>query len=73
MTGLDAGTYTVTEKHLDGYADILPFDFKIVPTMSEDGTQIESLVFSMTESDKLIAGITIMARVKLAITSLRQS
>lgn len=57
VTGLDAGTYTVTEKHLDGYADILPFDFKIVPTMSEDGTQIESLVLSMTESDKLIAGI----------------
>lgn len=57
VTGLDAGTYTVTEKHLDGYADISPFDFKIVPTMSEDGAQIENLALSMTESDKLIAGI----------------
>lgn len=57
VTGLDAGTYTVTEKHLDGYTDISPFDFKIVPTMSEDGTKIEKLALSMTESDKLIAGI----------------
>ena len=57
VTGLDAGTYTVTEKHLDGYADISPFDFKIVPTMSEDGTKLENLALSMTESDKLIAGL----------------
>ena len=57
VTGLDAGTYTVTEKHLDGYADISPFDFKIVPTMSEDGTKLENLALSMIESDKLIAGL----------------
>ena len=57
VTGLDAGTYTVTEKHLDGYADISPFDLKIVPTMSEDGTKLENLALSMNESDKLIAGL----------------
>lgn len=57
VTGLDAGTYTVTEKHLDGYADISPFDFKIVPTMSEDGTKIDKLELSMPQTDKLIAGI----------------
>ena len=57
VTGLDAGTYTVTEKHLDGYADISPFDFEIVPTMSEDGTKLENLALSMIESDKLIAGL----------------
>lgn len=57
VTGLDAGTYTVTEKHLDGYADISPFDFKIVPTMSEDGTKIYKLELSMPQTDKLIAGI----------------
>lgn len=57
LTGLDAGTYTVTEKHLDGYADISPFDFTIVPTMSEDGTKIEKLTLSMPETGKLIAGI----------------
>ena len=57
VTGLDAGTYTVTEKPLDGYADISPFDFKIVPTMSEDGTKLKNLALSMNESDKLIAGL----------------
>ena len=57
VRGLDAGTYTVTEKHLDGYADISPFDFKIVPTMSEDGTKIENVTLSMFQTDKLIAGI----------------
>ena len=57
VTGLDAGTYTVTEKHLDGYVDISPFDFTIVPTMSADGAKLENLALSMTESDKLIAGI----------------
>lgn len=57
VTGLDAGTYTVTEKHLDGYAAISPFDFKIVPTMSKDGTKIDKLELSMPQTDKLIAGI----------------
>ena len=57
VRGLDAGTYTVTEKHLDGYADISPFDFKIVPTMSEDGTKIDNIMLSMSQTDKLIAGI----------------
>lgn len=57
VTGLDAGTYTVTEKPLGGYADISPFDFKIVPTMSEDGTKLKNLALSMNESDKLIAGL----------------
>lgn len=57
VRGLDAGTYTVTEKHLDGYADISPFDFKIVPTMSEDGTKIDKVTLSMSQTDKLIAGI----------------
>lgn len=57
VTGLDAGTYTVTEKHLDGYVDISPFDFTIVPTMSADGAKLENLALSMTESGKLIAGI----------------
>lgn len=57
VRGLDAGTYTVTEKHLDGYADISPFDFKIVPTMSEDGTKIDKITLSMSQTDKLIAGI----------------
>ena len=57
VTGLDAGTYTVTEKHLDGYVDISPFDFTIVPAMSADGAKLENLELSMAESDKLIAGI----------------
>lgn len=57
VTGLDAGTYTVTEKPLKGYADISPFDFEIVPTMSQDGANIDKLELRMTESDKLIAGI----------------
>lgn len=57
VTGLDAGTYTVTEKPLKGYADISPFDFEIVPTMSKDGANIDKLELRMTESDKLIAGI----------------
>ena len=57
VKGLDAGKYTVTEKHLKGYADISPFDFEIVPTMSEDGTKIEKLELRMTESEKLIAGV----------------
>lgn len=57
VTGLDAGTYTVTEKPLKGYADISPFDFEIVPTMSQDGANIDKLELHMTESDKLIAGI----------------
>lgn len=57
VTGLDAGTYTVTEKHLDGYVDISPFDFTIAPTMSADGAKLEKLALSMAESDKLIAGI----------------
>lgn len=57
VKGLDAGIYTVTEKHLDGYADISPFDFKIVPTMSGDGTKIDKVTLSMSQTDKLIAGI----------------
>ncbi len=57
VRGLDAGTYTVTEKHLDGYADISPFDFEIVPTMSDDGTKIDKVTLSMSQTDKLIAGI----------------
>lgn len=57
VKGLDAGKYTVTEKHLEGYADISPFDFEIVPTMSEDGTKIDKLELNMTESEKLIAGV----------------
>lgn len=57
VTGLDAGTYTVTEKPLKGYADISPFDFEIVPIMSKDGANIDRLELHMTESDKLIAGI----------------
>ena len=57
VTGLDAGTYTVTEKPLKGYADISPFDFEIIPTMSKDGANIDELELHMTESDKLIAGI----------------
>lgn len=57
VKGLDAGTYTVTEKPLKGYADISPFDFEIVPTMSKDGANIDRLELHMTESDKLIAGI----------------
>lgn len=57
VKGLDAGKYTVTEKHLKGYADISPFDFEIVPTMSEDGTKIDKLALRMGESEKLIAGV----------------
>lgn len=57
VKGLDAGKYTVTEKHLKGYADISPFDFEIVPTMSEDGTKIDKITLSMSQTDKLIAGI----------------
>lgn len=57
VKGLDAGKYTVTEKHLKGYADISPFDFEIVPTMSEDGTKIDKLALHMAESEKLIAGV----------------
>lgn len=57
VKGLDAGKYTVTEKHLKGYADISPFDFEIVPTMSEDGTKIDHLALRMAESEKLIAGV----------------
>lgn len=57
VKGLDAGKYIVTEKHLEGYADISPFDFEIVPTMSEDGTKIDKLELHMTESEKLIAGV----------------
>lgn len=57
VKGLDAGKYTVTEKHLEGYADISPFDFEIVSTMSEDGTKIDKVTLSMSQTDKLIAGI----------------
>ena len=57
VKGLDAGKYTVTEKHLEGYADISPFDFEIVPTMSEDGTKIDKITLSMSQTDKLITGI----------------
>lgn len=64
VTGLDAGTYTVTEVSApSGYTTIEPFTFKIEPTMNaidpDAGlTALSGTLDAKNQSDKVIAGLT---------------
>lgn len=63
LTGLDAGTYTVTEVSApSGYAKVDPFTFEIKPDMTADGPDagLTNLAGELTTSqgDKVIAGLT---------------
>lgn len=63
LTGLDAGTYTVTEASApSGYAKVDPFTFEIKPDMAADGPDagLTNLAGELTTSqgDKVIAGLT---------------
>lgn len=63
LTGLDAGTYTVTEVSApSGYAKVDPFTFEIKPAMTADGPDagLTNLAGELTTSqnDKVIAGLT---------------
>lgn len=56
LTGLDAGTYTVTETSAPNpYDKAASFDVKIAPTFKTDGT-IDTLGNNLTTRDDLIAG-----------------
>ncbi len=63
LTGLDAGTYTVTEVTApSGYTAVDPFTFVIKPTMTADGpeaglTKLDG-VLKTDQGGKVIAGIT---------------
>lgn len=64
VTGLDAGTYTVTEVSApSGYTTVEPFTFKIDPTMTADdpGAGLTGLAGTLdpkNQGDKIIAGLT---------------
>jgi fimbrial isopeptide formation D2 family protein len=64
VTGLDAGTYTVTEVSApSGYAKVDPFTFEIKPTMKADDpgaglTLLGSTLDPKNQNDKIIAGLT---------------
>ena len=63
VTGLDAGTYTVTEVSApSGYAKVDPFTFEIKPSMKDDDpdTGLTGLTGELTtgQGDKVIAGLT---------------
>lgn len=63
VTGLDAGTYTVTEVSApSGYVKVDPFTFEIKPSMNADdpGAGLTRLtgVLTTDQNDKVIAGLT---------------
>lgn len=63
VTGLDAGTYTVTEVSApSGYAKVDPFTFEIKPSMNADdpGAGLTKLtgVLTTDQNNKVIAGLT---------------
>ena len=63
VTGLDAGTYTVTEVSApSGYAKVDSFTFEIKPSMNADdpGAGLTKLtgVLTTDQNDKVIAGLT---------------
>ena len=64
LTGLDAGTYTVTEKNAPkGYTAVSSFEFTINPTIKNDGqgyrlTNLEGKLDSKGQNDKVIDGLT---------------
>ena len=63
VTGLDAGTYTVTEVSApSGYTTVEPFTFEIKPTMTanDPNAGLTNLAGELTTSqgDKVIAGLT---------------
>lgn len=63
LTGLDAGTYKVTEKKApNGYTAVSPFEFTIDPTIKDDGqgyklTKLEGTLDSRGQNNKIIAGL----------------
>lgn len=64
LTGLDAGTYKVTEKKApNGYTAVSPFEFTIDPTIKDDGqgyklTKLMGTLDNKGQNDKVIAGLT---------------
>ena len=63
LTGLDAGTYTVTEVSApDGYTTVEPFTFEIKPTMTanDPNAGLTELTGELktNQGDKVIAGLT---------------
>lgn len=64
LTGLDAGTYTVTEKKApNGYNAVSSFDFTITPTITEEGqvyklTKLDGTLDPKGQGGKVIAGLT---------------
>lgn len=64
LTGLDAGTYIVTEKKApNGYTAVSPFEFTIDPTIKDDGqgyklTKLKGTLDNKGQNDKVIAGLT---------------
>ena len=63
LTGLDAGTYTVTEVSApDGYTTVEPFTFEIKPTMTanDPNAGLADLTGELktSQADKVIAGLT---------------
>ena len=63
LIGLDAGTYTVTEKKApNGYTAVLSFDFTITPTIKEEGqvyklTKLEGALDNKGQNGRVIAGL----------------
>lgn len=64
LTGLDAGTYTVTEKNApNGYTAVSSFEFTIKPTIQNEGqvyklTNLEGELNNEGQNGKVIAGLT---------------
>ena len=64
LTGLDAGTYTVTEENApNGYTAVSSFEFTIDPTIKDNGqgyrlTNLEGKLDSKGQNDKVIDGLT---------------
>lgn len=64
LTGLDAGTYTVTEKKApDGYTAVSSFEFTIEPTIKDNGqgyklTELKGALDNKGQNGKVIAGLT---------------
>lgn len=64
LTGLDAGTYTVTEKKApNGYNAVSSFDFTITPTITEEGqvyklTKLDGTLDPKGQDGEVIAGLT---------------
>ena len=63
LNGLDAGTYTVTEKKApDGYTAVSSFEFTIEPTIKDDGqgyklTELKGALDNKGQNGKVIAGL----------------